>query len=147
MSLGIDINKGIEDVGKIVDDSFESGEERQKTLTERQKIDMTSRYILPQIIRPIIALSLLVMQIAVIVAIFFGVEVPTDIIIQVGALNMTAIGFYFNSRKAEKINAKRVEGAIKIQSEKAKVEVIRERQEIRDLKKDNRRERRNKRNG
>lgn len=143
----IDIDKALEEVTDVVDDSFESGEERQKALTERQRIDMTSRYILPQIIRPIIALCLLVMQIAVIVAIFFGVEVPTDIIIQVGALNTVAIGFYFNSRKMEKINAKRVEGAIKIQSEKAKVEVIRERQEIRDLKKDNRRERRNKRNG
>lgn len=140
--LEADLNEGLKDVTKLIDETFESSEERQTILTDRQRIDMTSRFLLPQIIRPIIALSLLIMQILVMVAIFMGVEVPTDIIIEVGSLNAVAIGFYFNSRKAEKVNAKRVEAAIKIQSEKAKVEIIRSKQELKELKKEKRRERR-----
>ena len=129
------------DTDKIVDSvtqlggNIETGKDRQRTLTERQKIDMTSRYILPQIIRPIIALAALLMQIALLVAAYLNIEMPETIIWEVGALNAATIGFYFNSRKNEKINAKKTEAAIKIEEIRTKAAVKEERRAARQKRK------------
>lgn len=132
----------VPDVTKAIDSGVESEEERQATLTDRLRIDTTSKFILPHIVRPIIALSLLLMQIALLVAMFLGIEVPTNVVIEVGSLLGIAIGFYFNSRKAEKLNAKKVQAAIEIQESKERMNIKREELELKQSKKDARRERR-----
>ena len=122
--MNIDVNKLVPDVGKIVDDVVSTSEERDDTLTKRLSIDTTSPFLLPHIIRPIIALVLLLMQIAIFVAVFMSIPVPVDIVVQIGALNMASIGFYFNSRKVEKIQAKNAQAAIVIAKENTKQETI-----------------------
>ena len=140
--LDADLNEGLKDVTKVIDSSFESEGERQATLTERLKIDTTSPFMLAHIVRPIITLTLLAIQIAIIVAMFLGVVIPEHVVYEVGGLLFSAIGFYFNSRKAEKINAKKVQAAIEIQKDKARIELIKDRQQIKEDKKLSRKERR-----
>ena len=118
--MNINPNKALKDTFDGIDKLTESGEERQATLTERQKLDTTSPFMLPQLIRPIIPLCTMAMQIAIFVAMFLEIEVPTDIVWEVGALNAATIGFYFNSRRNEKINSKKVQAAIKIEKIKAR---------------------------
>ena len=125
----IDIDGIVEDVTGVVDKAITNEQ------SARHQVDATSPFMLPQIIRPIIALVCLFMQILVFVAVFLKIEVPEDLIYEVGALNLATIGFYFNSRRNEKINAKKTEAAIKI-------ETIRARADIREERKDNRQERR-----
>lgn len=144
-----DINEGIKDVGKIVDDVVSTGEERDQQLTDRLKTDMTSRYWLPQNIRPIIALVLLLMQVGLILLLLTDVSIDPEAWYTVGALNASAIGFYFNSRKQEKIQMTRMksevtkaEAAIKIEEIRAKAEVKEDRREARVERRNARRERR-----
>ena len=135
-------NKAIEDVGKFADDSFESGEERQKALTERLRIDSSSPFKLPHLVRPIVTLTLLFFQLIIFVAIFFGIEVPESVVYEVGALNGVAIGFYFNSRKAEKVMEKKAIAAIKVEEIKVKEEVRKEKVAEKINRKESRRTRR-----
>ena len=86
----------------------------------RHIVDTSSKFMLPALIRPIIALVCLAMQILIFVAVFMNVELPKDLIYEVGALNLATTGFYFNSRRNEKINAKKTEAAIKIEEIRAK---------------------------
>jgi hypothetical protein len=144
-----DINEGIKDVGKIVDDVVSTGEERDEQLTERLKLDMTSRYWLPQNIRPIIALSLLLTLLGMIISMVLGYTIDSEAWYTVGALNASAIGFYFNSRKQEKIQMTRMkaevtkaEAAIKIEEIRTKAEVKEDRKEARSERRNARRERR-----
>ena len=132
--LDIDVNEGISDITKVVDDSFESEDERQKQLTERLRLDMTSPHLLPQIIRPasfIWAMSLqTILSLLTIIMAFMSTPTNETSIMAVMGSNtgilMTMVGFYFASRRAEKINAKKVEAAIDINREKARVEIIRD---------------------
>jgi len=133
----IDVNELVEDVTGSLDQITENQQ------TKRQQIDATSQFMLPHLIRPIISLVVLFMQILIFVAVFFKVEVPDDLIYEVGALNMATIGFYFNSRRNEKINAKKTEAAIKIESIRAKAEIKEER---RDNRQERRQERRAEKN-
>jgi len=157
---GPDLNKGLEEVGKIMDDSFESGEERQKTLTRRLEIDNTSPFKLPHMIRPLSTAfsgamwGISVIWTLVIASILIskvGVEEASSIILSPDSIIMyilaattttygTHIGFYFNSRKAEKNNAKKAQTAIEL-------EKMREKAEIKEDKKMNREERRARRKG
>lgn len=137
------IIKVIPDVTKAIDSGVESEEERQATLTERLKIDTTSPFMLAHVVRPIITLTLLAIQICIIVAMFLGITIPEHVVYEVGGLLFSAIGFYFNSRKAEKINAKKVQAAIEIETQKAKVEIIRSKQALKQEKKQARKDRRN----
>lgn len=116
------IGKLIDSVGSNADKLTESGEERQATLTERQRIDSTSPFKLPHLVRPIIALIALLLQVGVFVAAICGVILPEHIVYEIGALNTATIGFYFNSRRNEKINAKKTAAAIKIEKIKARKE-------------------------
>jgi len=116
------IGKLIDSVGSNADKLTESGEERQATLTERQRIDSTSPFKLPHLVRPIIALIALLLQVGVFVAAICGVILPEHIVYEIGALNTATICFYFNSRRNEKINAKKTAAAIKIEKIKARKE-------------------------
>lgn len=130
----------LEDVTKLVDKVTSTSEERDEVLTERLKLDTTSPFMLPHLIRPIIALVLLILQILIFVAIFLKVEVPQDLIWQVGGLNAAAIGFYFNSRKAEKMQAKNAMASIEIAKIQSKAEVNEKRRVDKQDKKDKRRQ-------
>ena len=133
----IDVNELVEDVTGSLDQITENQQ------TKRQQIDATSQFMLPHLIRPIISLVVLFMQILIFVAVFFKVEVPDDLIYEVGALNMATIGFYFNSRRNEKINAKKTEAAIKIEAIRAKAEIKEERRDNRQGRRQERRDERN----
>lgn len=135
----------LEDVGKIADDLISTSEERDAVLTERLALDTTSPFKLPHLIRPIIALTLLFLQILIFVAVFLKVEVPQDLIWQVGGLNAAAIGFYFNSRKAEKMQAKNAQASVKIAEIKAKEAVEVKRREDKMSRRENRRQARQER--
>ena len=116
------IGKLIDSVGSNADKLTESGEERQATLTDRQRIDSTSPFKLPHLIRPVIALVALLLQIGIFVASVMEIPLSEHIIYEIGALNAATIGFYFNSRRNEKINAKKTAAAIKIEKIKARRE-------------------------
>lgn len=118
----------------FADDSFESGEERQKALTERHDNDMKSDNWLSKSIRPLSLLVLLCLEILIVLLNAFGYNVSVEITAQIGLLLLSAFGFYFNSKKAERIADKNVKANIAIEKEKAKV-----------VKKDERIERRKKR--
>ena len=85
------IGKLIDSVGSNADKLTESGEERQATLTERQRIDSTSPFKLPHLVRPIIALIALLLQVGVFVAAICGVILPEHIVYEIGALNTATI--------------------------------------------------------
>ena len=119
----IDIDEAIKSVTKLVDGSIESEQERQITLTERLRIDNTSPFKLPHLIRPIAFIWAMALQTALSITALFQ---DGDLLVILGsnsAILMTMVGFYFSSRKAEKINAKKVFAAIEIEKEKAKVEI------------------------
>lgn len=115
------INKGIETVTNFADDSFESKEEAEATRTERQKIDLTSVFKLPHLIRPILALWTAV---AFSFALVYGMV--TEVVTGLEAMGATtilvtaAIKFYFESRKAEKIMTMKASGALEMEKIKVK---------------------------
>lgn len=135
------IDKILSTTTKAVDDSFESEEERQATLTERLRLDMMSDSKLAKMVRPIIALTLLGLEIIVVLAILWGVVVPEHIVYELGGLLFSAIGFYFNSRRNEKINEKKIEAAIKIEKIKAEAAIDKEKILLKEEVKDNKVER------
>ena len=104
----------------FVDDSTESAEERQKTLSDRHANDMQSDNWLSKSIRPLALLILLGLQIVIVALSAFGYHVDMAIVVQHGTLLMTAFGFYFSSRKAEKIAAQRAKSEISIKELEAK---------------------------
>ena len=128
----IDVDKIINSVGTQVDNNTESSEERQATLTERLKIDATSPFKLPQLIRPILALwSALTFTTAQIYCLYAGLVGGVEVMSANSAIMLGIIGFYFNSRRNEKINAKKTEAAIKIEEIRVKAEVKKDRKEAR----------------
>jgi|GEM_PF-5795681 len=131
----IDIDKIINSVGTQVDNNSESGEERQATLTERLRIDSTSPFKLPQLIRPILAMwSAVTYSAAQIFCIYKGLIDGLEIMTANSAIMLGVIGFYFNSRRNEKINAKKTEAAIDIEKIRAKAEIRRDRRAARKEK-------------
>ena len=128
----IDVDKIINSVGTQVDNNTESSEERQATLTERLKIDATSPFKLPQLIRPILAIwSALTFTLAQIYCLHKGLIDGVEVMSANSAIMLGVIGFYFNSRRNEKINAKKTEAAIKIEEIRVKAEVKKDRKEAR----------------
>ena len=128
----IDVDKIINSVGSQVDNNTESSEERQATLTERLKIDATSPFKLPQLIRPILAIwSALTFTLTQVYCLYKGLIDGVEVLSANSAIMLGVIGFYFNSRRNEKINAKKTEAAIKIEEIRVKAEVKRDRKEAR----------------
>jgi hypothetical protein len=126
----------------FADDSFESREENEATRTQRLQIDTTSPYKLPHLIRPILAIwaavNETILTTATIFLAFFVEDVDpnaTNTVLAALASNTTIltaiVGFYFNSRKAEKINAKKAEVAIEIERMKEKAEIRKDRKDER----------------
>lgn len=142
MGLG-DVIKIADKAMDFADDSFESAEERQKTLTRRLEIDNTSPFMLPHLIRPIIAIWSMVTYTGL--AIWAMIKGDMDVMVVLGTsagILMTVIGFYFNSRKVEKVNAKKAMVAIEIERMRDKVEIKELKRAHRDTRKQRKRDRR-----
>lgn len=119
-----DPEKIIESIGKNIDRNFESEEERQQSLSDRHSVDMLSDNWLSKAVRPIITLTLLGLFIAVVITSFFGVKIPEHIGYELGAMLTAAIGFYFQSRRNEKMNSKKMDASVKIEKMRLKNERI-----------------------
>lgn len=119
-----DPSKIIESIGKNIDRNFESEEERQQSLSDRHSVDMLSDNWLSKAVRPIITLTLLTLFIAVVITSFFGVKIPEHIGYELAAMLTAAIGFYFQSRRNEKMNAKKMDASVKIEKMRLKNERI-----------------------
>lgn len=120
------INSGKE-ILSTVDNFHESGGERQAVLTERLQIDMNSDSMPSKLIRPFTLFTLLMLEILIVLLSAYGYPVPTEITVQVGLLLSAAFGFYFNSKKHERIAEKRAKADIDLaqQNIKANIEVER----------------------
>jgi hypothetical protein len=127
----VDIDKTISEGLDFADDSFESREENESTRTERQKLDMTSPFKLPQLIRPISFIWAManetILTWATIFVAFFAKDVDPNAantlmaaLAANTAILTTITGFYFNSRKAEKIVAKKAEATLQIEKMKVR---------------------------
>jgi hypothetical protein len=162
----LNINEGIKDVTKFADEAFESEEERQATLTERLRLDTTSPFKLPHLIRPmstifsavIWGISIIwVLIIATVMINKIGIEAASTAIMSSDSIIMyilaatttnyaTHIGFYFSSRKVEKNTAKKASAAIEVEKIKLVASIkAGERAEKRDEREERREERREKR--
>lgn len=136
----------------FADDSFESREEAEATRTRRQEIDMASPFKLPQLIRPIMAIwGMVTYSAAQFYCLYADLITGLEAMGANAAIVMAIVGFYFNSRKAEKTVAKQMAGQLEIVTMKAKtavaMEKIKTRADIRAEKKKARHERRQERRG
>lgn len=102
-------------VAKVADGFTESAEERQQTLTTRHEKDMNSDNWLSKSIRPLVLLILMALQCFVVVASAFDLHVDSMIVGQLGTLLLGAFGFYFSSRKAEKVAAQNAKANIQLE--------------------------------
>jgi NADPH:quinone reductase-like Zn-dependent oxidoreductase len=116
---------------ETVDDLTESAEERQKELTERQRIDMGSDNWLAKAIRPLSLLILLGVVCFIGIMSTFGFDADPVILGELVVLLGSAFGFYFDSRKREKIAAKNAAANVEIEKLKSKTEARIERKEAR----------------
>ncbi len=125
----------ISSIGNAVDKNFESGEERQAALSSRHDSDMSSDSWLSKNIRPMTLIFLMICQTSIVFASFFDKAVDPWIIGQVGTLLFAAFGFYFNSKKGERMMEKRVAGATKIEKMKIKAQIKESRRDNRKSRK------------
>jgi len=127
MSKITDIAKFITGAGKTADELTESGEERQAVITERLKIDMASDNWLSKSIRPLTLIFLLICEGIIIIAGAMEVEVDGVITGQIGLLLGSAVGFYFDSKRRERIADKATTATIRMEKMKLKHEIRKER--------------------
>ena len=118
-----DLTKIVDRGGEIADNVTESGEERQQALTDRHRIDMVSDSWLSKNIRPIALLFSMFCQLLIILAYYVGVEVDLAIISQVGLMLGSSMGFYFDSRRREKVAAYNAKVNLDIEKTKLKAEI------------------------
>lgn len=158
------VGEVVDKVGNVIDKSTESDQERQETLTERLRIDTTSPFRLPHLIRPISFIWAMSLQtiLSLIVIIYAYNQDKADVTVILGVLGSntailtTMIGFYFQSRKNEKVMVSRANAAIKIEKIRSETD-IKEReidmemdqkekaQEIKNKRRDDRMKRRERR--
>ena len=111
------VEKGLE----TFDDAHYSRGESEADRTSRHLADMQSDNKLSKLIRPLIALIILVVWVAVHISSLF-VLVSSDSLYSVDAALMAALGFYFSSRGYEKVVAKKTAAAIQISKINARTE-------------------------
>ena len=133
----------VKNSGGAVDKLSTSDHEISQELTRRQEIDMTSSFKLPHIVRPVSFLIVIGLQVVLailtIILSFVYLEDPTMVVLGVSAENSvllgTMAGFYFKSRRDEKIqfrNARANEKLKEMELEhKIKQEEIKTKSEIR----------------
>jgi hypothetical protein len=125
-----DIFKGIDKVGEAVDDNVYSEQERNEMFTRRLEIDANSDNQLAKMIRPIITLLAGLVWLVMHIAAIFR-EIDAEALYSADAVFMTCIGFYFDSRRREKIAKRKALAAVKIEKEKVQQQKIQSRREAR----------------
>ena len=119
----------VDKVGGNIDKNFESGEERQQQLSDRHRVDMSSDNKLSKMIRPMTLIFLGLMEAVIVVAAVMGVSIDIAITSQVGLLLGSAVGFYFDSKKKERIAEKNAAANMEIKK-----------MEMKETKRENRRD-------
>ncbi len=144
-----DPTKLIDKAMDIFDDKVSTDKTREDIRTDRAQIDSTSPFKLPHLIRPISFIWAMgnetILTWSTIVLVFFGNDIDPNAVntLMVAlaantAILTTIVGFYFNSRKIEKINAKKADATLKLEAMKTK-------HELREDKRDSRAERKEER--
>jgi hypothetical protein len=106
----------------VVDDNVYSNQEAETERTKRLAIDMASDNVLSKLIRPIITIySGLIWGAIHIASLWF--TVPDTISWSVSAVFSACIGFYFNSKRQERLTEKKGAAAIKLELMKTKQEL------------------------
>jgi hypothetical protein len=129
-------------VADKVDQFVETGQERQATLTERHKTDMQSDNWLSKSIRPLSVLILLLVVSTIAILSSFGYKTDPILYGEISAVFMTALGFYFNSKKAERVMQKKAEMASKNAKANIQLETLKTKHELKQERKELRHERR-----
>ena len=161
----VDINEGIKDVTKLVDDSFTTSEESAMISTRRQEIDLASPFKLPHMIRPYITIyagfmwGLSIIWVLILATLQSNpIEAamtmlsPDSIIMYVLAATTTTFGacvsWYFHSRGQEKreiikakAEMKKTDAAIDIRRLETKEEFRKDRAEEKRKKREARQDR------
>jgi len=140
MSL-LEIGDVVSKAGKAVDNNTESGEERQQQLSNRHAVDMASDNLLSKIIRPVTLIFLALMEAVIVIAAVNGVKIDWAITSQVGVLFGSAVGFYFDSKRRERIADKNASANMKLKETELKHAEKMERRQFREDRRERRRER------
>ena len=128
MSEGIkDVTKLIDSAGKITDDLHYSAEERDAKQIAIHKADMASDNWLSKSIRPLIVLGLFLLNALILVAEWTGNSIPLDTKLTYAGMMVTAISWYFESKKQERVAEKNANANIKMLAMKTKHELKMER--------------------
>lgn len=126
----------------IVDNMTESPQERQQTLSKRHANDMNSDNWLSKSIRPLSVLVLLVVICIMGIASCFGYNADPVLFGELVVLLGTAFGFYFSSRKREKIAFMEAKAAVTIERDRNKLSLVKDRKNIRQIHRQERRKER-----
>lgn len=109
----------------VLDDNIQSQQEIENERTERLELDMASDNQLSKMIRPIITIySGLIWGVVNLLAIWF--EVNDGLLWSVGGVFSACIGFYFNSKRQERITEKKNAAAIKLEMMKTRADIRQE---------------------
>lgn len=140
----LDPTKIVDDVIEGIDDNVYSREEAEANITSRHLADMTSDSWLSKTIRPIITIwAMAINSVLWMWSFIAGKVLDPNIAITAGAVLTAAVGFYFSSKWAERVAAKKSAAAIQISKMKGLLEVKEAKQELKIAKKEARRARRN----
>ena len=127
----------IKDLGKIADNLTSTADEKDTHLTERLRIDLTSPFKLPHLIRPYITLgswgiwAINILWVLVLASIAksmdtFSVQLALYTLAATTANLATCVSWYFSSRRNEKIQAKNAEAIIIMEEIKIKEQIRKE---------------------
>jgi len=146
MSIVTSFDEGVKVVDKVldvVDDNVYSRAEHEADVTSRHLADVSSDSWLSKAIRPVITGWAMAVNTFIWVMMFIS-DKPVDstVVITAGGVLTSAIGFYFYSKKVERVVAKKAAATIQIEKMKAKFAIREDKQELKLAKKDARIERR-----
>lgn len=120
---------------QAVDKFHLSEQEKQEQLSSRHERDMNSDNWLSKSIRPLVLLILLGLEILIVLLSAFGYSVDQAIIVQIGVLLSGAFGFYFSSRKSEKVAAQNAKANVEMERMRTKHDMKMERKELKASRK------------
>lgn len=126
----IDPLEAADKIINAVDDNVYSEQESQGERTERLRIALNSDSWLPKVARPFITI-LVALVWAYVMVNPFDKEIADVVVYNVNGAFFVVIGFYFHSRRAEKIASKKTDAAIKIEQLKTRHELREERRDAR----------------
>lgn len=128
----IDPTKVIDDITETLDDNVYSRAEHEADLTSRLLIDMKSDNWLSKAIRPIITLWAMAINSVIWAGLLFTPNTVDDIVvITAGGVLTSAIGFYFLSKRSERVTSKKMAASIQVEKMRAKFNLREERKNAR----------------